>query len=62
MVERLSEEAEVTRMATELASRERRLHVLVNNAGATWGAPLAEYPSSAFDKVLGLNAHAIVMK
>jgi NAD(P)-dependent dehydrogenase (short-subunit alcohol dehydrogenase family) len=27
----------------------------VNNAGATWGAPLAEYPGSAWDKVLDLN-------
>src|SRR5437899_1123904 len=47
----LSEEAEVARLATELGQLEPRLHVLVNNAGATWGAPLAEYPSAAFDKV-----------
>ena len=25
-------------------AREAELHILVNNAGATWGAPLAEYP------------------
>ena len=31
----------------------RRSHILVNNAGANWGAPLAEYPDSAWDKVLG---------
>jgi len=54
----LSDDGEVTRLATELGSREDRLHVLVNNAGATWGAPLAEYPSSAFDKVLNLNVKA----
>jgi NAD(P)-dependent dehydrogenase (short-subunit alcohol dehydrogenase family) len=35
-----------------------QLHVLVNNAGTTWGAPLADYPSSAFDKVLALNVTA----
>ena len=54
----LSDDAEVTRLASEVGSREDRLHVLVNNAGATWGAPLAEYPSSAFDKVLNLNVKA----
>jgi NAD(P)-dependent dehydrogenase (short-subunit alcohol dehydrogenase family) len=54
----LSDDAEVARLAAELANREERLHVLVNNAGATWGAPLAEYPSSAFDKVLDLNVKA----
>jgi NAD(P)-dependent dehydrogenase (short-subunit alcohol dehydrogenase family) len=32
-----------------------RLDVLVNNAGATWGAPLESYPDDAFDKVFGLN-------
>jgi NAD(P)-dependent dehydrogenase (short-subunit alcohol dehydrogenase family) len=54
----LADEAEVTRLAAELGNREDRLHVLVNNAGATWGAPLAEYPPSAFDKVLDLNVKA----
>lgn len=34
------------------------LHVLVNNAGATWGAPVEEYPAAAFDKVLGVNVKA----
>ena len=32
-----------------------RLDVLVNNAGATWGAPLEEYPEHAFDKLWGIN-------
>jgi hypothetical protein len=31
---------------------EDRLHVLVNNAGATWGAPMATFPESAWDKVM----------
>jgi NAD(P)-dependent dehydrogenase (short-subunit alcohol dehydrogenase family) len=31
------------------------LHILVNNAGATWGEPLETFPESAWDKVLDLN-------
>ena len=31
----------------------------MNNAGANWGAPLAEYPDSAFDKVLALNVKGV---
>jgi NAD(P)-dependent dehydrogenase (short-subunit alcohol dehydrogenase family) len=54
----LSEDSESTRLAGELAAQETRLHILVNNAGATWGAPIAEYPSSAFDKLLTLNVKA----
>src|SRR5262249_5235975 len=51
----LSTEAECLRLASEVAEREQALNVLVNNAGATWGAPLAEFPASAWDKVLDLN-------
>ncbi len=41
-----------------MGAREPRLHILINNAGAAWGAPYAEYPASAFDKVLRLNVAA----
>jgi len=55
----LSTEAEANRLATELSAREPSLHILVNNAGANWGAPLAEYPDSAWDKVLALNVKSV---
>jgi len=51
----LSTEAGARQLATEIGRREPALHILVNNAGATWAAPLTEYPDSAWDKVLGLN-------
>jgi NAD(P)-dependent dehydrogenase (short-subunit alcohol dehydrogenase family) len=54
----LATEAECQRLAGEIAAREQRLHVLVNNAGATWGAPLEEFPASAWDKILDLNVKA----
>ena len=48
-------------LAEELASREERLHILVNNAGATWGAPVDEYPAEGFDKVLDLNVRGVFL-
>jgi NAD(P)-dependent dehydrogenase (short-subunit alcohol dehydrogenase family) len=42
-----------------VSEREDRLHILVNNAGATWGAPLAEYPLDAFDKLWNVNVKAL---
>jgi NAD(P)-dependent dehydrogenase (short-subunit alcohol dehydrogenase family) len=54
----LSGEEECRRLAAAVADRERQLHVLVNNAGATWGAPLREFPASAWDKLLDLNLKA----
>jgi NAD(P)-dependent dehydrogenase (short-subunit alcohol dehydrogenase family) len=55
----LSTEAEANRLAADLGEREQALHILVNNAGANWGAPLAEYPDSAWDKVLDLNVKGV---
>jgi NAD(P)-dependent dehydrogenase (short-subunit alcohol dehydrogenase family) len=46
-------------LARELAEREKSLHILVNNAGAAWGAPLAEYPEAGFDKVMDTNVKAV---
>jgi NAD(P)-dependent dehydrogenase (short-subunit alcohol dehydrogenase family) len=54
----LSTEAECLRLAAELGKHEQALHILVNNAGTVWGAPLAEFPESGWDKVLALNLKA----
>ena len=55
----LSTEDGVLGLAAQLAVREPRVHLLVNNAGATWGAPLEEFPDSAWDKVLATNVKAV---
>src|SRR6266545_8031040 len=55
----LSTEAGARTLAAALASREPALHILVNNAGANWGAPIAEFPDSAWDKVLALNVKGV---
>ena len=54
----LAREDECVRLAAEVGRAEGRVHVLVNNAGATWGAPLAEFPASAWDRALDLNLKA----
>lgn len=55
----LSTEAGARALAAAFAAREPKLDVLVNNAGANWGAPLDEYPDSAWDKVLALNVKGV---
>lgn len=55
----LGTEAGARALASALVEREPQLHILVNNAGANWGAPLAEYPDTAWDKVLALNVKSI---
>jgi NAD(P)-dependent dehydrogenase (short-subunit alcohol dehydrogenase family) len=54
----LAREEECVRLAAEVGGAEERVHVLVNNAGATWGAPLPEFPAAAWDRALDLNLKA----
>lgn len=51
----LSSHDECRRLAGLVTEGDEPLHILVNNAGATWGEPLATFPDSAWDKVVDLN-------
>jgi NAD(P)-dependent dehydrogenase (short-subunit alcohol dehydrogenase family) len=55
----LSSEAACNALAKAIGEHENRLHILVNNAGATWGAPYEEYPDAAWDKLLAVNVKAV---
>jgi NAD(P)-dependent dehydrogenase (short-subunit alcohol dehydrogenase family) len=51
----LSRHAECLRLAELVGADPGGLHILVNNAGATWGEALETFPDSAWDKVIDLN-------
>ena len=51
----LSSEEGVKKLGDAVKAREDKVHILVNNAGATWGAPFEEFPNEAWDKVLNIN-------
>lgn len=55
----LSSEEGCRALAEAVAERHDRVHVLVNNAGATWGAPLAEHDTASWDRVLNLNVQGV---
>jgi NAD(P)-dependent dehydrogenase (short-subunit alcohol dehydrogenase family) len=56
----LSTRAGVDLLAAAVRERfDGQLHLLVNNAGVSWGAPLDEFPDSGWDKVLDTNVKAI---
>ena len=48
-------EAGVAALAAEVRQRTGELHILVNNAGVSWGEPFENYPWKAFDRVMGVN-------
>ena len=45
----------IAALAQAVQARTDVLHILMNNAGRTWGAPLGEHPYEAWDKLLSLN-------
>jgi NAD(P)-dependent dehydrogenase (short-subunit alcohol dehydrogenase family) len=49
----------VEAFAKAIRERESAVHILVNNAGATWGAPIDEFPESGWDKVMDLNVKSL---
>ncbi|WP_394939812.1 SDR family oxidoreductase [Psychromicrobium sp. YIM B11713] len=45
-------------LVARYSARESELGILVNNAGAAWGAPLQDFPENGWDKVMDLNVKA----
>ncbi|MGE0388363.1 MAG: SDR family oxidoreductase [Gammaproteobacteria bacterium] len=50
--------AEVDALAAEIARREPRLDILVNNSGAGWTQRIEEFTEDGWDKVMTLNVKA----
>lgn len=48
-------QAGIERLVDDLKARTDQLHILMNNAGRTWGAPLGQFPYDAWEKVMSLN-------
>ncbi len=46
-------------LADAVRSRFDALSILVNDAGASWGAPLEEFPASAWDRVIHTNLEGV---
>lgn len=46
---------DINRLVDETLERVGDIDILINNAGATWGAPAEDHPLDAWDKVMNLN-------
>ncbi|MBC3884961.1 SDR family oxidoreductase [Undibacterium griseum] len=57
----LAKESAVTPLVDEALKRLGHIDILINNAGATWGAPAEDHPLDAWDKVMNLNIRSIFM-
>jgi NAD(P)-dependent dehydrogenase (short-subunit alcohol dehydrogenase family) len=57
----LSQDEHVGKMVGEALKRLGHIDILINNAGASWGAPAEDYPVEAWDKVMNLNIRSIFL-
>ncbi|EXJ85086.1 hypothetical protein A1O3_05761 [Capronia epimyces CBS 606.96] len=55
----VAEEKEIERLFGQIKGIESQLHILVANAGATWGGPFETTPDWANRKILDLNVRGI---
>jgi len=55
----LKDKAGVESLVSAVKQKTDRLTVLVNNSGATWGAPYDDFPESGWDKLMALNVKSI---
>ncbi len=49
----------VNAFADAVLAQEDKIDIVINNAGATWDAPVDEFPESGWDKVMDLNVKSI---
>jgi gluconate 5-dehydrogenase len=57
----LSQEAAIAPLVLETLKRLEHVDILINNAGATWGAPAEDYSVEAWDKIMNLNIRSIFL-
>ena len=57
----LSGPVAIATLTEQVIERFGRIDVLVNNAGATWGAPAEDYPLEGWNKVIDLNVTGLFL-
>ena len=57
----LAEPAHIDALVAAAMAQLGQIDILINNAGATWGAPAEDHPIEAWDKVMNLNVRSIFL-
>ncbi|KAJ3014027.1 UNVERIFIED_CONTAM: hypothetical protein HDU68_000456 [Siphonaria sp. JEL0065] len=56
----LTDKAKTDALATQIKQREQKLHILVNNAGISWGASLLDFDEkNGWDKLMAVNVKSL---
>ncbi len=55
----LTDMDEMNKLVSQIKDREDNLNILVNNAGAAWGASFDDFPENGWDKVMDTNVKSV---
>ena len=55
----MAKEDAIDRMLTEAQKKFGRIDILINNAGATWGAPTLDFPLEKWDQLFNVNVRGV---
>ncbi|NPU83984.1 MAG: glucose 1-dehydrogenase [Syntrophaceae bacterium] len=55
----LASEQEIAAMVEEASKTFPKIDILVNNSGATWGAPTLEFPLERWDQLFSINVRGV---
>ena len=55
----LTDMDEMNKLVSHIKDREDNLNILVNNAGAAWGASFDDFPENGWDKVMDTNVKSV---
>ncbi len=56
-----AKDADIAALADAAIEKLGHVDILINNAGASWGAPAEDYPAEAWDKVFNLNIRGLFL-
>jgi gluconate 5-dehydrogenase len=56
-----SKETDITMLADAAMNKLGHVDILINNAGASWGAPAEDHPVEAWDKVFNINIRGLFL-
>jgi gluconate 5-dehydrogenase len=55
----LAKEEDIENMVNAVIAKFPRIDILVNNSGATWGAPTLEFPIEKWDQLFNINVRGV---
>jgi NAD(P)-dependent dehydrogenase (short-subunit alcohol dehydrogenase family) len=57
----IQNESDINQLVSEVIAKFGKIDILVNNSGATWGAPLEEITLEAWEKVMNVNVTGLFL-